>query len=32
MWNVVPLKSVGESFLINFPGSQFQAQQVSTNF
>jgi hypothetical protein len=26
MWNVVPLQSVGENFVVNFPGSQFQAQ------
>jgi hypothetical protein len=31
MWNVVPLQSVGEDFVVNFPGSQFQAQQQSIN-
>jgi hypothetical protein len=31
MWNVVPLKSVGENFVINLLGSQFQAQQASMN-
>jgi hypothetical protein len=29
---VVPLESVQENFVINFPGSQFQAQQASMNF
>jgi hypothetical protein len=28
---MVPLESVGENFVINFPGSQFQAQQASMN-
>jgi hypothetical protein len=28
MWNVVPLEG---NFVINFPGSQFQAQQASMN-
>jgi hypothetical protein len=31
MWNVVPLESVGENFIVNFPVSQFQAQQESIN-
>jgi hypothetical protein len=26
---VVPLENVGENFYVNFPGLQFQAQQVS---
>jgi hypothetical protein len=28
---VVPLDSAGKNFVINFPGSQFQAQQASIN-
>jgi hypothetical protein len=28
---VVPLESVGENFVVNFLGSQFQAQQASIN-
>jgi hypothetical protein len=28
---VVPLESVGENFVVNFPGTQFQAQEVSMN-
>jgi hypothetical protein len=28
---VVTLESVGENFVINFPGSQFQAQQAPIN-
>jgi hypothetical protein len=29
MWDVDPLESVGENFVINVPGSQFQTQQAS---
>jgi hypothetical protein len=32
MWNAVPLESVGESFVVNFPRSQYLAQQTSINF
>jgi hypothetical protein len=28
---VVPLESAGENFVVNFPGSQFKAQQASRN-
>jgi hypothetical protein len=30
-WNVVPLESVGNCFVVNFPGSQFPAHQTSIN-
>jgi hypothetical protein len=29
---MVPLEDVGENFVVNLSGSQFQAQQVSMNF
>jgi hypothetical protein len=31
MWNVVPIERFGENVVVNFPGSQFQAQQASIN-
>jgi hypothetical protein len=31
MWSMVPLESVGEYFVINFLGTQFQAQKASMN-
>jgi hypothetical protein len=31
MRNMAPLESFAENFVVNFPGSQFQAQQASMN-
>lgn len=30
MWNVFPLESAEEYFVVNFPGSELQAQQIHT--
>jgi hypothetical protein len=31
MWNVVPAESVEENFVLNFLGTQFQAQETFMN-